>query len=55
MCSDQENLTKGIYNETLEEIYVMDSDRREDFKKEKAPALPDAEKTRKMTGKKTPD
>lgn len=50
----KEKLTKGIYKEPLEEFCVMEFNGREDFKKEKAPALPDAEKPRKII-EKTPD
>lgn len=47
----KEKLTKGIYKETLEEICIMEFNRREDFKKKKTPALLDAEEPRKMTKK----
>lgn len=51
MCSDREKLTKGIYTELLEQCCVIESNRREGFKKEEVSALPDAEKPRKTTEK----
>ena len=42
--------TKKTYKEPLEECCVVESNGR-GFKKEEVPALPDAEKPRKMTEK----